>query len=196
VADYATYDEMRGATAAAQEIRELAKNVARELLTRGVADGSDPMQGWPLWSETVLRGETEPLEAIARFGWWNYKLFLALRVDGDLVTTVQRDGSMPSPNNDIEAKVPSVARDDVLFYPDVIQWEWNRYVDEAPARRMIDEIAAPAALAKPLGSALRQDLESLRSEAVPPERLGPLEDGPADAGNPPLKNRWPRFFGR
>lgn len=85
MADYATYDEVKQAAATAQEIRDLARNVAAEALTGRASDANPTTLGWPLWSGVVVKGNTEPLSAPAKFGWWHYMRSLVLRLDGEVV---------------------------------------------------------------------------------------------------------------
>jgi len=69
--------------------------------------------GWRLWSGITLTGETEPIAPPASFGWWQYTTNLMLRMDGELVASTERDGTMRSPNNDRATDSPGPASDEV-----------------------------------------------------------------------------------
>jgi hypothetical protein len=78
---------------------------------------------------------------------------------------------MDSPNRISRGATPAAVDDVHLFYPDVEHWEWREFVEEAPARALIDGYAIPRTLRTPLGAGLRGELEAIRGSGRSPEQL-------------------------
>jgi hypothetical protein len=171
-AEQATAADSTGEAAVARELRVLGREIAGEARrTPGGAGVDATAYGWRLWTGLRVRGEAVYHPPSPGFGWWHYSKVLMLRLDGEIVEAEERDGSMDSPNYQTPGPTPRPAADSSLFWPDVVKRDWQKSVEEAPARTMTDEYAVPVTTAAPLGAGLRAKLEAIRAGAAPPQPL-------------------------